>query len=367
MNGNELLYCIALSKVPGIGNVLARQLVSYFGSAEEVFKRPKGKLLRAPGIGEKTANALIQAPKLELAAAEIERAKSCNIQILTQHHPEFPTRLKHTQDAPFLLYKKGNTDLNAPKVIAIVGTRKASTYGIKITEQLIEDLSVRNDLLVVSGLAYGIDITAHKACIKNNIKTIGVLANGLATVYPDAHANIAKEMMTEGGALLSEYSIDTKAEAPHFPERNRIIAGLSDAVIVVEAAEKGGALITAELANSYDREVFSFPGDVNRTHSKGCHDLIKNYKAHLISEASDLIKMMNWDLSVVKKNTPLSLPETASEEEKLTYGILGESSSHIDELSIKTGLGLGKLSSILLSLELEGFVSSLPGKRFKKN
>lgn len=368
MQNEELLYRIALSKIPGIGNVLARQLVASFGSAKEVFKKPPGKLQKAPGIGPKLAQALSTFKGLKEAEKEVSLAESKGVSIISQHDKEYPSRLKHTPDAPFFFYKKGNTHLNASKIIGIVGTRKASDYGIELTKKLVKDLCSLEDCLIVSGLAYGIDITAHKACIQQNVTTVAVLANGLGTVYPEVHRGIAHEMIEKGGCLVSEYPINAKPDAPHFPERNRIIAGLCDAIVVVEAAVKGGALITADIANSYDREVFSFPGDVNRVQSAGCHNLIKNHEAHLISDASDIIKVMNWDIpdNLNIKQLKFELPEHITGNDRICMEALGKESRHFDDLLLKTGLNMSELAASLLSLELSGYVLSLPGKRYRK-
>lgn len=355
-------YYIALGLIPGIGRVLAKHLISYCGSAEQVFHTSKGKLMKIPGIGEKAAHNILQNKLIQEAEQELELAQKANITILSYHDDAYPERLRHIIDAPLVLYTKGNINLNANKVIGIVGTRKASSYGIDLTNQLVEDLSRYDDLLIVSGLAYGIDICAHRKCLKMGIPTVGVLANGLDTVYPKVHAATAKSMQQNGG-LLTENRFGSKPDAPKFPERNRIIAGLSDAIIVVEAFKKGGALITAEIANSFNRDVFAYPGDLHKQTSEGCNNLIKQHKAHLITSSKDIDYIMRWEVSDKPKpsQTMLQLSLEDSEEQTIV-NLLQKGQVQIDELSYKTQIPLGTLASHLLNLEFKGLVKSMPGK-----
>ncbi|MGB0525748.1 MAG: DNA-processing protein DprA [Flammeovirgaceae bacterium] len=361
MNTSEVQYYIALGQIPGIGRVLAKHLISYCGSAEQVFKEKKGKLLKIPGIGEKVAERILKSNFLAEAEQELVRAEKNGVTILSYHHQDYPERLRHVIDAPLILYAKGNIHLNAVKVISIVGTRKATAYGLDLTNQLVEQLAAYSDLLVVSGLAYGIDICAHRKCVQLGIPTIGVLANGLDTIYPKTHAATAQKMQLHGG-LITENRLGTLPDAPKFPERNRIIAGMSDAVIVVEAARKGGALITAEIANSFNRDVFAYPGDIHKTTSEGCNNLIKQHKAHLMTSAKDLAYIMGWDVSE-KSTKPASIQLALDDvDEQKVVNILKEGELQIDQLSYKSQIPIGTLASILLNLEFQGFVKSMPGK-----
>jgi DNA processing protein len=359
------LSLLALHFIPGVGDYLARQLISYCGSAENVFKTPKGKLLKIPGVGEVTAQAILTAKSFALAEKELLKAEKENVQLLFFLDKQYPSRLKNIPDAPSLLYCKGDINFENPKAVAIVGTRQATQYGKECVEQLIEQL-VPHDALVISGLAYGIDIQAHKQAIKHSLQTIGVMGSGMDVVYPSAHKESARLMQANGG-LVTENTFGTKPDAHNFPMRNRIIAGLCDALIVVEAAAKGGALITAEIANSYNKDVFAFPGNIDLSHSQGCNNLIKSNKAHLISSARDLEYIMNWEANTKppKKKETFSLEGFEPDEQVLLKALLEKNPSAIDELSWKTSLPLSQLASLLLGLEFKGMVKSLPGKQYK--
>lgn len=363
---NNLLYEVAIGMLPKVGAHLTRQLISYSGSAEQVFKQSKGKLLKIPGIGETLANNIINQSILSKAEKEIALAEKNNVTILFYTHKNFPERLKHIPDAPTLLYYKGNADLNAKKTISIVGTRQATSYGKEFVERLLHDLS-RHQLVVISGLAYGIDITAHKAALTSNLPTIGVMASGIDIIYPSAHKETAGKMLSNGG-LLTEYPFQTKPDAPRFPARNRIIAGLSDAIIVIEAASKGGALITAEIGNSYNKEVFALPGNIGNKYSEGCNLLIRNHKAHILTKAEDIEYIMNWAVaseSETSSASELCLNNLNPEEQQLVILLKSGEGIQIDELSWKSQIPVSKLASILLNLEFQGIVKAMPGKKFK--
>lgn len=365
---DDLLYEVAIGMLPGVGAQLTKLLISYCGSAEMVFKQGKGKLKKIPGIGETTANKIINQAILSKAEKELVQAEKDNVSLLFYTHKEFPERLKQLPDAPALLYYKGNANLNCSKIISIVGTRQASSYGREIVEKLAADLQKYN-VLVVSGLAYGIDITAHKAALANKLPTVGVMASGINIIYPAAHRETA-EKMTEHGGLLTEYSFDTSPDAPRFPARNRIIAGMADAVIVVEAASKGGALITAEIANSYNKEVFAVPGNLGHKHSEGCNLLIRNHKANIYTRPEDLEYILNWTIDTGNA-TPAqdayqnSYEHLNYEEKELVMLLKSGEGIQIDELSWKSQIPVSKLASILLNLEFQGVVKALPGKKFK--
>jgi len=362
------LALVALHFVPGIGDYTIRQLISYCGSAEKVFSTPKGKLLKIPGVGTVLANALINRKSFDQAEKELQHAERESTEILLFTDKKYPSRLKQIPDAPSMLYCKGNIDLEASKTVGIVGTRQATAYGKEQLEKIVESL-VPHSPLIVSGLAYGIDIHAHKQAIKWGLSTIGVMGSGMDIIYPGTHKETARKMQDNGG-LITEHPFGTKPDAHNFPKRNRIIAGLSDALIVVEAAEKGGALITAEIANSYNKDVFAYPGSVGITYSAGCNNLIKTNRAHLLTSIKDLEYIMNWtaqEHTPRKKVHPLSLDGYSQEEKTILTLLLEKSPSMIDELSWKSGLPISQLASVLLGLEFAGVVKSLPGKMFALN
>ena len=345
--------------------MLVKQLVSYCGSANAVFSTPKNKLLKIPGIGRLTAESISKDLPIKKAEAELEKCEKQGVQILIHTDKAFPKRLNHINDAPSLLYFKGNADLNSQKIVSIVGTRKATSYGKEITESIVEYLAPHNPI-IVSGLAYGIDIQAHKSALKHNLSTVGILASGVNVIYPAIHRETADKMVKEG-ALISENPLDAKPDAPKFPARNRIIAGMADAIIVVEAASKGGALITAEIANSYNKDVFAVPGNVNSEFSVGCNNLIRSNKAHLLNSGKDIEYIMNWESN--ESGTSNQLPDLSelNEDELIIINALVEHKEGmmIDNLSWKTSFQVGQLASILLSLEFKGLVISLPGKKYK--
>jgi DNA processing protein len=359
------LSLLALHFIPGIGDHLIRQLVSYCGSAEKVFLTPKGKLLKIPGIGDVTAESIRQGKPFATAEKEIKKAEKEKVDLIFFNDKNYPARLRQVSDAPSLIYVKGKIDFENPKTVGIVGTRKATAYGRTCVEELVRDL-VPHHPLIVSGLAYGIDIHAHKYSIKHNLPTIGVMGSGMDVIYPGAHTEIAKKMMEDGG-LITEHPFGTQPDAHNFPARNRIVAALSDAVIIVEAAEKGGALITADIANSYHKDVFAFPGNIGQSHSAGCNNLIKSNKAAMITSAKDLEYIMNWDLHVApEKKQPFSL-EAYDQNEQAILRMLIENNKQmmIDDLSWKSNIPIGQLASLLLALEFKGVVASLPGKLYK--
>jgi len=291
---SEKIYQIALTLVPKVGDVAAKKLIAYCGGAEPVFKESKKALLLIPGIGPAIANSIVSQDLLSAAEFELKFMEQNDIKPIYFMEDDYSFRLRQCGDAPIMLYTKGSINLNAKRIISIVGTRRATDYGKQMTDKIIEGLSDLNDIVVVSGLAYGIDIAAHKACLKYNVPTMGVLAHGLDRVYPQLHTQVAREMQDQGG-LLSDFMSGTKPDRENFPKRNRIIAGLSDATLVVEARKKGGALITADIANSYSRDVFAVPGRVGDENSEGCNQLIRRNQAALIQSSNDICYLMGWD------------------------------------------------------------------------
>lgn len=359
----ELVFQISLELIPGVGNRGVKQLMSYCGSASEVFRSSKSKLLKIPGVGEKMAVAIIQSSPFKEAESILLSAEKIGASVLHYTNSEFPKRLKQVPDAPNIIYKKGNGNLNPRRSIAIVGTRKATEYGKSITDKIVADLSSM-DVTIVSGLAYGIDIQAHKASLKHNLPTFSILAGGLDRVYPSVHKKYAEEIQ-EQGAIISESIPGTKPDPHLFPARNRIIAGMTDATIVVEAAGKGGALITANIADSYDRLVFAVPGDVGHTYSEGTNRLIATQRALIYTGVEDLIYHLNWDVEK-KSSKPQQIPEL-TESEQIIYDLLIENKSpiEIDLIAIKTQITINQVASLLLSLEFKNLVKSLPGKKYQ--
>ena len=370
---SDKLHQIALTLVPGVGSILVRQLISYCGSAPDVFRSPLARLIKVPGIGDVTARAILKPGALTEAEQVLNRLDKMGATALFYTDKAYPARLKTLYDAPALLYFQGSGDLNAPRTLALVGTRQATDYGRRITAELIEAAAAYG-VSVISGLAYGIDIAAHRASLVNGLPTIGVMASGLDIIYPNVHQKTAHEMLVMGG-LLTESQPGTKPDAHLFPARNRIIAGLSDAVVVVEAAAKGGALITAEYANNYHREVFAVPGQLTQAFSAGCNKLIRENKAQIYTGPKDIIETLNWDRAASatpgheapasRTNIAPALPVDITEEESQIVALLRQSADiHIDDLSWKSQIPMGRLASLLLNLEFRGFVRSLPGKKY---
>lgn len=361
----SLFHQIALSCLPGIGSVLARSLLSYCGSAEEVFKSKSKLLAKIPGIGPKTLDQILNHSVFSLAENELKFIEKFKISPLFISSEQYPRRLRNCPDAPVMLYFKGKADLNDSKLISIVGTRNASDYGREICRNLIADLKEYNPL-IVSGLAYGIDSAAHREALKNTIPTVGVLAHGLDRIYPAQHRNMAEKML-ECGGLITEFMSGTIPDRENFPKRNRIIAGLSDLTIVVEANIKGGALITAELANTYNRDVFAFPGRINDESSRGCNHLIKTNRANLITGMADLEYIMGWSREAARPlQQQLSLPVNLNEEERKIADIIqAHGEIAVDELAILSSLQQSRLAVNILGMEMKGIVISLPGKVYK--
>lgn len=365
-NPDQLVHQIALSLIPGIGNVTARNLIAYIGSVEGIFHEKEKALLKIPGVGEVNAQRVARQNVIDIAKREVDFILKNQIQTFFYLDADYPTRLKGCSDAPIILYFRGKANLNEQRIIAVVGTRNATNYGKELCDELIQGFSKQSyPLLVVSGLAYGIDVQAHKACLKYNIPTVGVFAHGLDTIYPALHAPVATKMLEKGG-LLSDFPSQTKIDRQNFLRRNRIIAGLADATIVVESAERGGALNTAEIANSYNRDVFAFPGRSTDPYSRGTNNLIKMNKATLVENHADIEKGMSWDLrtSIPKAIQTSLFVELNTEEQKL-YDLLIGGERFIDELTIETQLSMSKVSVLLFELELKGLVASLPGKMYR--
>lgn len=363
---SELLHQLALTLIPNIGPVQAKILLQQFDAAD-IFKAKKRELEKIEGIGTIRAESIKSFNDFSKAEEEIAFIEKYKIKPLFITHTDYPKRLLNCYDSPTLLFYKGEANLNSEKVVAIIGTRNHTDYGKQITEKLIEELTEQN-VVVISGLAYGVDAIAHKSAIKNNLPTVGVLAHGLDQVYPSQHTTLAKDMLKSGGGLLTEFRSKSKPDKHNFPTRNRIVAGMSDATIVVETGIKGGSMITAELANNYNKDVFAFPGKVTDPKIAGCNYLIKNNKAVLLTDAQELIELMSWEKksrkSVVRSQRELFIE--LSDDEKIIIAILKEKNSvHIDEINFKSGLSNSSVAAAILNLELRNVVLSLPGKQYQ--
>ena len=361
-----LLNKIALSMVPGIGGVLARNLIAYTGNIEAIFKEPLKNLVKIPGIGEINAKRIRDNENRKHAEREIQFIEKNNITTYFYTDKNYPRRLKNCHDAPILFYSKGKLNLDEQQVVSIVGTRNSTEYGKKICEELIFNFAERNyNVLIVSGLAYGIDIIAHKAALKNKIQTIGVLGHGLDKLYPSLHAETARKMEDCGG-LVTDFPSHTKIDPQNFIRRNRIIAGLADATVVIESAEKGGALITAEIASSYNRDVFAFPGRADDTFSRGCNLLIRNNSANLIQGIDDIEFFMGWETESKKPAFQQQLFIDLSPVEEKVVKLLQENGEmFIDQISTEMEMPGSKVSTLLLNLEFKNVLIALPGKMYK--
>ena len=366
INDAELRFKIAITQIPGIGPVNGKVLMAYCGSAQAVLTATKKELMQIPGVGETTTKSVLDHSAAALARAdcELDFIDKNNVQVLFYADKNYPARLKQYNDCPFLLYFKGSVSLDHARTVGVVGTRKITPYGEMMCDQIVTDL-LKYDVQVISGLAYGVDVAAHKRCLDIGIPTIGIMGNGLGRVYPHAHKRTA-ERMIENGGLLTEHLQDIGPEREHFPMRNRLIAALSDALVVVETAESGGSIITAELANTYNKDVFAVPGRLNDPFSKGCNKLIKTNKAALIESAADISYIMRWDeMDNKQRNVQAQLFVELTEDEQLMVDTLrGSTDMQIDAITTKTGFSPSKTASLLLTLEFQGLVKAMPGKRY---
>ncbi len=363
---NQLLYQIALTLIPGIGDINAKALLAYCGSAESVFKEKKSHLLKIPGIGSVAAKNIFNHSVFKGAEAEVEFVLKKKIQPLFFTDENYPERLKHCEDGPLLLFFRGKMDFNASHFISVVGTRSATDFGKAFTEKVVKQLKPYNTC-IVSGLAYGIDVSAHKSAMKNNMATVAVVAHGLDRIYPAVHANIAKEIEEYGG-ILTEFTSGNKPDRENFPKRNRIVAGLSEATVVVEAAKKGGALITAELASSYNRDVFAIPGRLTDKYSEGCNRLIKTNQASLIQSAKDIEYLLGWQSPKEAKRKVVQKPifvDLDVHEIKIVEVLRANQPIQLDLLGMKLNWPVSKVFPLLTLLELKGVVRGKPGRVFE--
>ncbi len=365
MTENEFLALLRLQHIPHLGDGSIKKLIKIFGSAEEVLQQKKANLLKVDGIGEHKLQSFWDEKHIAFAKAELNHIQTHNIQYSCYTDDDYPQRLKHCIDGPVILFHRGGISLSNRKIISIVGTRKITTYGTTFLEKFIEEIAPY-DPIIVSGFAYGVDITAHKAAITNNLQTIGVLAHGLNQIYPKVHSKYVKEIEAYGGFMSDFWTTDTFVHT-NFLQRNRIIAGLSEATIVIESAKKGGSLVSADFANGYHRDVFAVPGRADDSLSIGCNNLIKQNKAHMLTSAADLAYILNWTLkesqsSPIQKKLFIELDE----DEKRIWTFLKEhGKEQLDLIALHCKLPTYKIASMLLTMELKGVIRPLPGKLFE--
>lgn len=364
MTTSELFYVLALLKVEGVGDIMAKKLISHCGSAEAVFKTKNNQLGAIDGVGSTLLKNLKDQSIFNKANKELEFIKANNINVAYFQDENYPDKLKHCVDAPVLLFTAGNIDLKNRKIISIVGTRQITSYGTEFCKKLIEDLVPLNPV-IVSGFAYGVDIVAHQLAMENNLQTIGVLAHGLNQIYPKTHKKYMAKMEQNGG-FMTEFWSSANPDKENFVKRNRIVAGIAEATIVIESAERGGSLITANMANDYNRDVFAVPGRTTDKYSAGCNNLIKTQKANVLTSAADLIYMLNWDIKEETKSVQKQLFVTLDSDEQKIYDYLLKTGKELmDIIALECEFPIYRVSSILLNMELKGVIRPLPGKLFE--
>ena len=365
----EQIYSIALTMVPGIGHIGAKHLIDGMGNAVDVFRLRKEIPERIPEVSQRVIEALDCPQAVLRAEQEYEFIRKNRISCLSFHDEAYPSRLRECEDAPVVLFFKGNADLNSLHILNMVGTRNATDYGTQICASFLRDLkALCPDVLVVSGLAYGIDIHAHREALANELPTVGVLAHGLDRIYPHVHRRTAVDMLEKGG-LLTEFLSGTNPDRHNFISRNRIVAGMCDATIVIESAEKGGSLITAELAEGYHRDCFAFPGRMSDEYSKGCNRLIRDNKASLLLSAEDFVQAMGWNMQTTlseKVSVQRSLFIELSEEEQKIVAILEKLGNlQINSLVVEADIPVNKMTALLFELEMKGVIRVLAGGMYQ--
>lgn len=364
MRHEDLFYVLALLRVEGVGDILAKKLLYHYGSAQAVFESNPSKLSAIDGIGTYLVRNLKDKKVFRQAEAELQFIQNNRIGFTAFDDDDYPERLKHCVDGPVLLFRSGNIDLKNRKIISIVGTRQVTSYGLDFCRNLIAELAPL-DPVIVSGFAYGVDIAAHLAAMDNGVQTIGVVAHGLNQIYPQRHKKYVPKMEQHGG-FLTEFWSDSYPAPENFVRRNRIVAGISEATIVIESADKGGSLITANLANDYNREVFAVPGRTSDKYSQGCNNLIKSQRAHCLTSTADLIYQLNWDLKTDTKPVQKQLFVALDGTEQKVYDFLLRNGKELsDIIALQCEIPVHKLSGTLLGMELKGVVRPLPGKLFE--
>ena len=365
MTESELYHTLALMQVEGVGDVIAKKLLQHCGNAEEVFASKKTQLQKIDGIGSVVIKNLQDKSVFAKAEAELQFIAQENISTTYFQEDNYPERLKNCYDSPVLLFQAGNIDLQNQRIISIVGTRQITTYGMEFTKKLIEEISPLNPI-IVSGFAYGVDIYAHQMAMDCGLQTIGVLAHGLNQIYPKTHKKYMAKMEQNGG-FLTEFWSTSNPDKENFIKRNRIVAGISEATIVIESAERGGSLVTANLANDYNRDVFAVPGRTSDKYSQGCNNLIKTQRANLLTSAADLVYILNWELQrESQKAVQKQLFVTLTDEEQIIYDYLQKTGKEMmDIIALECDFPIYRISSILTTMELKGVIRTLPGKMFE--
>ncbi|MCR4033908.1 MULTISPECIES: DNA-processing protein DprA [Flavobacterium] len=364
MNEQELFYLLALLKIDGVGDIIGKKLLSSFGDASSIFRAKSSQLAAIDGVGTVLLKNLKDKSVFEKAEKELSFIENNKIQVSFFQDESYPDRLKHCIDAPILIFTAGNIDFKNKRLISIVGTRQITSYGIEFCRKLIEDLAPLNPV-IVSGFAYGVDIVAHQAAMDYNLQTIGVLAHGLNQIYPKSHKKYMARM-EENGGFITEFWSDSNPDKEKFVRRNRIVAGMTEATIVIESADRGGSLITANMANEYNRDVFAVPGRVTDKFSQGCNSLIKTQKANVLTNAADLVYMLNWDIKEKPKTIQKQLFVELEPEEQKIYDFLQLNGKELlDSIAIQCDFPIFKMSSILINMELKGVIRPLPGKLFE--
>ncbi len=365
MAKDEIIAILRLQNIPNIGDVTAKKLIAHCGNSIAVFETKKEHLLKIDGIGLHTIKNLYDTLYLETAKLEYQYIQDNNISYSYFMDDDYPEQLKHAIDSPILLFTRGNIDIKRKRLISVVGTRNVTSYGTAFCEKFIEDIAPLNPV-IVSGFAYGVDICIQKLAIKYGLQTIGCLAHGLNQIYPKVHSKYVAEVEKNGG-FFTEFTSTSKPERENFLKRNRIIAGLSEATIVIESAEKGGSLVTADIASSYNKDVFAVPGRVADKYSIGCNNLIKQQKAHMLTSAADLVYLLGWELEdkkqkAVQQQLFVDLDET---EAMIHSYLLKKGKQLLDVIALECKLPIFKVSSVLLTMEMKGVIRPLPGKLFE--
>ena len=364
MDEQDLFYLLALQRIEGVGDIMAKKLLTHLGSAEAIFKAKASQLAGIDGIGSVLLKNLKDKTVFEKASNELEFIKANDINVAYFQDENYPERLKQCIDGPLLLFTSGNIDLKNRRIISIVGTRQITSYGTEFCRKLIEDLAALNPI-IVSGFAYGVDIVAHQMAMEYDLQTIGVIAHGLNQIYPKTHKKYVAKVEQNGG-FITEFWSSSNPDKENFVKRNRIVAGMSEATIVIESADRGGSLITANMANDYNRDVFAVPGRVSDKYSQGCNNLIKTQKANLLTSAADLVYILNWDIQKDSKPVQKQLFVTLDDDEQKVYDYLLKTGKELmDIIALRCDFPIYKISGMLLNMELKGVIRPLPGKLFE--
>lgn len=364
MNEQELFHLLALQQIEGVGDIMAKRLINHCGSAEAIFNTKMSQIAAIDGIGSILVRNLKSKTAFDKAEKELDFIKSNEINVTYFQDESYPDRLKHCADGPLLLFTSGKIDLENRKIISIVGTRQITSYGMEFCRKLIEDIAPL-DPVIVSGFAYGVDIFAHQLAMEHNLQTIGILAHGLNQIYPKTHKKYVVKVEQNGG-FMTEFWSSSNPDKENFVRRNRIVAGVSEATIVIESAERGGSLITANFANDYNRDVFAVPGRITDKYSQGCNNLIKIQKANLLSSAADLVYILNWDIESSTKSVQKQLFVSLEEDEQKVYDYLAKNGKELlDIIALRCNFPIYKIAGMLLNMELKGVIRPLPGKLFE--